>query len=148
MLNHSSLGLRISYYVYWAKNTTVTQYLFINCIRVSAFMASSVQYIIRLITTYWKLKKKCSKYETNQYDVINFSHKQLFSGHMISITVSLFPMCISIEMGHSNTYRLLGLKKMEKESNLWISFILVCGTELSTLNSNTKFTVFYTYNRC
>ena len=24
VLNHSSLGLRISYYFYWAKNTTVT----------------------------------------------------------------------------------------------------------------------------
>ena len=24
VLNHSSLGLRLSYYFYWAKNTTVT----------------------------------------------------------------------------------------------------------------------------
>ena len=43
-------------------------------------------------------EQKCSRYETIQYDVINFSHKQLSSGHMISIPVSLFPLCMSIEM--------------------------------------------------
>ena len=42
--------------------------------------------------------------------IINFSHKQLFSGLMNSNPVSLFPICISIEMGPRNTYRLPGLK--------------------------------------
>ena len=73
-------------------------------------MASSVQYTIMLITTYKKLSKKCSRYETILYDVIDFSHKQLFSGRMNFISVSLFPICISIEMGPGNTYRLRGLK--------------------------------------
>ena len=32
--------------------------------------------------------------------------------------------------GPNNTYRFCGLKQREKKSNSWISFILVCGTEL------------------
>ena len=76
-------------------------------------MASSVQYTTRLIPTQKKLNKKCSKYETNQYDVIKFSHKQLCSGHMTFILVPLFPNCISIEKAQrilENTYRFPGLK--------------------------------------
>ena len=65
-------------------------------------MASSVQYSLRLITTYWKVNKKRSRYETIHYEVMIFSHKQLFSEHMNSIPVSLVPICISIEMAQNS----------------------------------------------
>ena len=75
----------------------------------------------------------CSRYETVHYDVINFSHKQLLSGHMNFIPVFFF-FNLHIHRngtkGLRNTYRVPGLKQIEEESNLWSSFIVVCGTEL------------------
>ena len=96
-------------------------------------MASSVQCTTRLITTQKKLNKKCSNYETNQCDVMKLSHKQLCSGHMnfyLVILISNLHIHRNGTKGLRKTYRLLGLKWMEEEGNWWISFILVCGTEL------------------
>ena len=61
-------------------------------------MVSSVQYTTGLISTLWKLNKKCNRHETIAYDVIKLSNKQLSSKHMSSFPVSLFPICISIEL--------------------------------------------------
>ena len=55
-------------------------------------MASSVQYITKLMTTNMKLNKKCRRYETIQYCVLNFNHKQLSSKHMNFIPAFLFPI--------------------------------------------------------
>ena len=78
-------------------------------------MASSKQYTTMLITIYKKLNKKCNRYETIRYDVEIFSHKQLSSGLMNSIPVSLFPICIFIELGPRNTYRLPRRKWRKKK---------------------------------
>ena len=85
-------------------------------------MASSVQYITRLITTSWKLNKKCSRYETIPYDVIKFSHKQLFSGQMNSITVCLFAICISIEIPQ----KILGTNTVSLDWIRWKKKV-ICG---------------------
>ena len=63
---------------------------------------------------------------------MKFSHKQLCSGHMNSISVFLFPICISIETAQRvvKTLTVFWTKAYKKKSILWISFIFVCGTEL------------------
>ena len=61
-------------------------------------MALSVQYATKQIPPNRKLNEKSSNKETDHYDVMCFSHKQLSSKHMNSIPVSLFPIYIFIEM--------------------------------------------------
>ena len=85
-------------------------------------MVSSTQHTTNLITTYWKLNKKCSRYETIHYDVIIFSHKQLSSKFMNSIPVSLFPTCISIEMAQ----RVLETHAVSLDENRWKKKV-ICG---------------------